>query len=489
MPPRVLSAILFSPRGGSAHAARALARGLRKQGWSVTLLAGSRSDHEAHGDAVAFYGDVHAVNFDGALASGSPMGYAGPLGNAPMHPSFEDRPGAPDRVFASLDDAEYERQVVAWSRELEQAGAAEADVLHLHHLTPLNEAAARVAPHVPIVGQLHGTELLMLEQIAAGPPPNWPYAERWAARIRGWARRCERLIVAPAAVQRALDLLEVPRERVLAVPNGVDVDLFRPGAPDREAFWRHVLVEQPRGWLPGESAGSVKYLEADADALAAGTVLLYVGRFTAVKRLDRLIAAFGVAQERLRMPAGLVLVGGHPGEWEGEHPARIAARLRVPGVFLAGWQTQEELPRFFSAADAVVLTSEREQFGQVLIEGMACGLPALATRSLGPAAIIEDGETGWLVEPDDEQALAAALVDVVEHGEERRRRGARAEAVARERYSWAGAAEQIAMVLAEVAGREPESPPPVRPTLPRRPVEVARRRARLSERPVGRGTT
>ncbi len=466
MPPRVLSAILFSPRGGSAHAARALARGLRKQGWSVTLLAGSRGDHGAHGDAGAFYGDVRAVDFDAALATGSPMGYEGPLGTAPMHPSFEDRPGAHDRVFASLDDAEFERQVAAWSRELEHAGAAEADVLHLHHLTPLNEAAARVAPHVPIVGQLHGTELLMLEQIAGGAPPGWAYADRWAARMRGWACRCERLIVAPAAAQRALTLLEVPHERVIPIPNGVDLDLFRPMTLDREAFWRRVLVEQPRGSLPGKPEGSARYSGAEADALAAGTVLLYVGRFTAVKRLDLLIGAFGRAQERLQTPAGLVLVGGHPGEWEGEHPAEIVARLGVPHVFLAGWHTHEELPQFFSAAEAVVLTSEREQFGQVIIEGMACRLPAVATRSLGPAAIIEDGETGWLVGSSDDEALTAALVDVVEHGEERRRRGARAQVVARERFSWTGAAAQIAAVLAEVAGStgDPSAPPaPVRP--------------------------
>ena len=56
----------------------------------------------------------------------------------------------------------------AWARALERAGAADADVLHLHHLTPLNEAAARVAPDVPVVGHLHGTELLMLEAIAGG---------------------------------------------------------------------------------------------------------------------------------------------------------------------------------------------------------------------------------------------------------------------------------------------------------------------------------
>jgi len=458
MKPRVLSAILFSPRGGSAHAARALARGLRKQGYAVTLVAGSRADQRAHGDARAFYGNVRSVDFDAALASETPQRFQGPPGSAPLHPSFEDRVGAPDRVFAMLDDEEYELQVAAWCRELGRAGAREADVLHLHHLTPLNEAAARIAPHVPVIGQLHGTELLMLERIAGADPPEWRYAERWAERMRRWARNCARLVVAPAGVERAVTLLDVPRAQVVAVPNGVDVDLFRSAALDRAAFWRRVLVEQPRGWLPDEPPGSARYREDDVTALAAGTVLLYVGRFTRVKRLDRLISAFGRAQEGLQTPAGLVLVGGHPGEWEGEHPAQIASRLGVPQVFLAGWQTHEELPAFFSAADVVVLTSEREQFGQVLVEGMACGLPAVATRSLGPAAIIDDGQTGWLVDPEDEMALATALTDAVQHDHERERRGQLARIAARERYSWTGASEQLAALLEEVvASRFPKS--------------------------------
>lgn len=451
MKPRVLSAILFSPRGGSAHAARALARNLRDQGCGVTLVAGSRSDQGAYGDARAFYGDVHAVSFDAALASDAPQRFAALAGDAPLHPSFEDRIGAADRVFAMLDDDEYELQVAAWARELERAGACDADVLHLHHLTPLNEAAARIAPNVPIVGQLHGTELLMLEQIASADPPGWRYAERWAERIRGWAHNCARLVVAPAGVDRAVSLLHVPRAQVAAIPNGVDVDLFTSRAVDREGFWRRVLVEQPQGSLPGGPPGSLRYRDGDVTALAAGTVLLYVGRFTAVKRLDRLISAFGRAQERLQTPAGLVLVGGHPGEWEGEHPARTASRLGVPQVFLAGWHAHEDLPDFLSAADVVVLTSEREQFGQAIVEGMACGLPAVATRSLGPAAIIDDGETGWLVNPGDEVALASALTDAVQHEHERERRGQLARIAARDRYSWAAASEQLTALLEDVA--------------------------------------
>ena len=82
-----------------------------------------------------------------------------------MHPSYEDRPGTPDRVFARVDDETYEHLVATWMRALRSAGAAEADILHLNHLTPLNEAAARLAPHTPVVGHIHGTELLMLEAI------------------------------------------------------------------------------------------------------------------------------------------------------------------------------------------------------------------------------------------------------------------------------------------------------------------------------------
>ncbi len=71
-------------------------------------------------------------------------------------------------MLASLDEEAFELQVEAWARELELAGAGEADLLYLHHLTPLNEAAARAFPQVPVLGHVHGTELLMLERIAAG---------------------------------------------------------------------------------------------------------------------------------------------------------------------------------------------------------------------------------------------------------------------------------------------------------------------------------
>jgi glycosyltransferase involved in cell wall biosynthesis len=247
-----------------------------------------------------------------------------------------------------------------------------------------------------------------------------------------------------------------------------------------------VLVEEPRGALPGQPPGSARYSPDLVDKLAAGVVLLYVGRFTAVKRLDRLIGAFKLALEQSSTPAGLVLVGGHPGECEGEHPAQIAERLRVQSMFLAGWQPHELLPEFFAAGDVVVMASEREQFGQILIEGMACGLPAVATRSLGPASIIDDGHDGWLALPD-ERALAQALVEAIDDERERARRGRLARAAACERFSWTEITAQLAEVLEAAAtparGRTPRSAAPAPDQRGRR---SAAARLRTTGAPAGR---
>jgi glycosyltransferase involved in cell wall biosynthesis len=183
------------------------------------------------------------------------------------------------------------------------------------------------------------------------------------------------------------------------------------------------------------------------------TVLLYVGRYTAVKRIGVLIRAHARAQARYRSPVALALLGGFPGEWEGEHPLEAIEATGGRDVFLAGWHEHPELPGFLAASDVVVLPSVREQFGQVIVEGMACGLPAIAVDAYGPAEIVEDGETGWLVPPDDEEALAAALVEAVNDPDERRRRGEAACTAAAQRYSWPALAAQVAAVYQHATAR------------------------------------
>jgi glycosyltransferase involved in cell wall biosynthesis len=442
---------MFFPRGGSAHVTRALAAALPEHGWDVTVVAGSRGGG-GHGDATRFFAglDVRPVDFD--------------AGDAPLHPSFEDRPGAHDRVFASLDDAAFEEHVAAWAQAFERAGAAECDVLHLHHLTPLHEAAMRVAPDVPVVTHLHGTELLMLEEIADGAP--WPHAAEWALRMRGWARRSDRLLVlSPSQIPRAVELLGIDPQRCVVCPNGFDPEVFDRLEVDRGAVWREALVDHPRGWLPGADEGSVAYT-ADEIAPLTGTgggpVAISVSRFTAVKRIGLLVRAWAAAQRSGALPddASLVLLGGYPGEWEGEHPADAIAASGARNVFLGGWHDHDALPAFLSAADVFALASVREQFGSVLVEAMACCLPAIAVDRFGPADIVDDGATGWLVEPDDEAAMARALAEALGDPVERRRRGRRAARAAHERFSWPALAGDLAAVLDAVADEDTDSDAP-----------------------------
>lgn len=437
---------------------RATVRELAERGWDVTLACGSRSDLGDAASASHFFAPagaagarIHAVDYTEALIAAQ-VGVAGapPASAIPMHSSYEDRPGAEDGIFAALSDEDLEPLVDAWARELTAAGAAGAELLLLHHLTPMHEAAARLFPDVPVITHIHGSELLMLEAIEEDPA-RWPFGGRWRDRLRLWAGQSAGLIVNDeVGADRAATLLDVPREEIIVIPNGFEPE-FHALSIDRAAHWRRQLVERPLGWSPGKAPGSIGYAERDVSFLDSATVLLYVGRFTEVKRLQLLIETFAATEGRFDTPVALVLLGGFPGEWEGEHPAQTAERIGARGIYLAGWHAHAELPMFLAASDILVHASAHEQFGLVLVEAMACEVPPIGVARGGPASIIVDGETGWLIDPDSREGLAAAMVDAVNDPAERERRGAAAAARARELYSWSRIGDELSEHLREVA--------------------------------------
>src|SRR3954453_2786392 len=236
-------ALMFFPRGGSSHVTRNLAHFLPRAGWDGTVVSGPLGAPGEESNAETCYRafDVVSVDYTQALASADPFS-----ADPPMHPSFEDRPGAPDRVFAKVDDRTYEHLVHAWEMALGEAFRDGADLLHLNHLTPMHEAALRLFPDIARMGHLHGTEVLMLNEIAEGPPKGWDHAQEWADRMRGWARSSARLFVlSEAAKQRVPALLGGPAGEAAHPPNGFDPDVFDRRPVDRVALGREWRGEEP----------------------------------------------------------------------------------------------------------------------------------------------------------------------------------------------------------------------------------------------------
>jgi D-inositol-3-phosphate glycosyltransferase len=468
----VAMGLFFYPRGGSAMVAGYLSRALDAQGCHVTLACGSLGADGALGNAATFFAGIDTVPaaYDDAVTrwerGEDPMD--APF---PMHPSYEEREAAPDRSFPRVSPRQGERMVAAWAKLI--AGSADlrrARIFHLHHLTPMHEAVAAALGDVPIVTHLHGTELKMLDAIARDDPGlgHGPHARWWAARMGEAARRADAtIVISPHQQDEAVRLLELDPASVQLLPDGVDVERFamrRAGVEERRERWLDWLVRDPQGWdEQSRTPGSVRYAEHDvANAFFDATtgesrpVLMFVGRFLAFKRVPLLVRAYARARAEMSVPAPLVIWGGAPGEWEGEHPHSTAVRAGVDGVFFAGWRGHDELPIGLACADCFVAPSTAEPFGLVYLEAMSCGLPVIGTLSGGPPSFVNvvPGEPdGWLVPPDDEAALAETMVHAVEQSAQRTRRGENAARHVRDSYSWNGLAGRFIQLYERVSAR------------------------------------
>ncbi len=469
---RVVMTLSFYPRGGSAQVARYLARVLNADGFSTTVCCGTLGPPGSASHAATFFEglDLEVVDFNEAFRHFElgldPMAVA-----VPMQPSFEDRPGVPDRVLASLDSEDSQRQIDAWSDALRRCG--QPDVYHVNHLSHVNDAIRTLAD-TPVVVQLHGTELKMLETIRSGAPSSWTYADQWDRRLVSAAHHANRLVVNSASVRDlASELLEVDPESIAIIPNGVDLDRFCPGAVDsgdRMAAWRQWLVADPLGWDESGRPGSIRYTDADLERHfrhpATGDplpVLLFAGRFLGFKRVPLLIEAYAKARAALGPEAPpLVIWGGYPGEWEGEHPASVANSLGVEGVFFSGWRGHDDLSAALRCADLFVAPSVDEPFGQVYLEAMATELPVIATNTGGPPSFINTDPSrpnGWLVAPDSVDDLAKAIEEGVRQPADRQRRGQYGRQLIERDYDWRSIGQKYEAIYLAVTANTRSSGP------------------------------
>ncbi|MBW3587843.1 MAG: glycosyltransferase [Actinobacteria bacterium] len=161
-------------------------------------------------------------------------------------------------------------------------------------------------------------------------------------------------------------------------------------------------------FAPGDTAAAKRSF-----GLEGKKVLLFVGRLQPLKGPDTALRAFAHLIEWGRLSrdeAALLVVGGASGISGIDEPSRLKALaedLSIAGsVRFVPAQPHQELPRFYQAADVLLVPSHTESFGLVALEGMASGVPVVGSAVGGLKAIVQHGHTGFLVEPDAAHTFA-----------------------------------------------------------------------------------
>ncbi len=240
------------------------------------------------------------------------------------------------------------------------------DLIDAHYFFPDGVAAVMLGRllDVPVLITARGSDISVMPRHAL------PRRQiLWAAR------HCAAMVTVCAALRDELVALGAEADKITVLRNGVDLETFAPGArePLREQF-----------------------------GIGRGRMLLSVGNLIELKGNHLTIAALRELPE-----ATLVLVGDGPAR------AALTELARTHGVadrvHFAGTVEQSQLPAYYSAADALVLASSSEGWANVLLEGMACGCPAVASRVWGTPEVVAAPAAGVLMESRTPPALAAAV--------------------------------------------------------------------------------
>jgi glycosyltransferase involved in cell wall biosynthesis len=215
----------------------------------------------------------------------------------------------------------------------------------------------------------------------------------------------------------------LPGDRIIQVPNGIDIDRFAPSA-DRDAIRRRLGIPAGR------------------------PAIVFVGFFSTDKQPQVLFDAWLRLLTSQRADATLIFVGATRSQYfevddsiAGALSREAAARGFSDRLMLTG--PTHQVPDYLRAADLFVLPSRREGLPVALLEAMSCGLPCVASRLPGSTdTIIDDGDNGLLVPPGDVEALAAAMAAVLQDAGLAARLGAAARATIARRFASADIANR-----------------------------------------------
>jgi len=243
------------------------------------------------------------------------------------------------------------------------------DVIDAHYFYPDGVAAAELARRfdVPLVVTARGSDVTLLSRYAL------------PRRMIVWAaRQAAGIVTVCQALKDGLIELGVPPDKITVLRNGVDLERFHPVAQDG----------------------------VRCEFGLEGRVLLSVGWLIKRKRHDLAIRAL-----RMLPDCRLLIIGTGPEE---QVLRALANELAVQErVTFVGHVAQADLYRYYSAADMLLLCSEREGWANVLLEAMACGTPAAATNVGGTAEVVTAPAAGVLIPEHSEVAVATAVRELL----------------------------------------------------------------------------
>ncbi len=221
----------------------------------------------------------------------------------------------------------------------------------------------------------------------------------------------------------------VPQERVRLIPHGVDTRRFAPVSPEEKAGLRRGLG------LP-----------------EASVVFAYTGRLLRGKGLDTLLDAFGSLASR-HPTARLLLIGSGEGQsLSVEEELRTRVRDQQLGSHVRFTGRVEEVAPYLGASDVFAFPSLFEALGLSLLEAAACGLPCLGSRTGGIVDVIEDGESGFLIQPGNRAAWTASLETIACDPARRRAMGARGRARVVAQFDVEDSTARYRALFAEMVG-------------------------------------
>jgi glycosyltransferase involved in cell wall biosynthesis len=314
-------------------------------------------------------------------------------------------PAPGPRVVAS---ASYTASALWRLRQLNPA------VLHAHGLlSPSTTAlAARELWGVPVLAKpLRGGalgDIVRLRRKLGG-----------RLRLAALARQVDAFAVISREIDTELAELDVPPERRLYLPNGVDTQRFRPIEPAARAARRMEL------------------------SLPSGPLVVFSGRLAPEKNLAELLKIWPRIRAAIA-DAGLLILGSGPERANLE-------RLVSAGVMLQG--KVDDVSAYLACCDVFVLPSLGEGLSNALLEAMAAGLPVVATDVGGSGDVIRHGESGWLVPPRAPTELLAGLLALLRNPTLAAELGQRARAHATQHHDLGILAARLVEVYRKLARR------------------------------------